>query len=221
MSTPVTEVVVLTVKPEVDVDGPAEGLFSIIARQEGFRRLKWGRWEEDPNKVQLMISTPPYRNCIRTSLLTLPDWDDISSHIAFTQSGADYQELFAGLTPLIAAPPEIFHLQIDPDAINKILDDPIVELATFFLVGEGFEEAVTNTLAVNTKSEGCLGFARGPVVEELAYEDGPKGKAHYAAISWTSLEARTATTQREDVKESGQLLIGKIGGYEVHHVKFQ
>ncbi|KAL3491290.1 hypothetical protein BJX62DRAFT_205544 [Aspergillus germanicus] len=204
MPTPVTEVVVLTVKPDADVDGPAEGLFSIIARQEGFRRLKWGRWEEDQNKVQLMIN-----------------WDDISSHIAFTQSGADYQELFAGLTPLIAAAPEIFHLQIDPDTINKILDDPIVELATFFLVGEGFEEAVTNTLAVGTKSEGCLGFARGPVVEELAYEDGPKGKAHYAAISWTSLEARTATTQREDVKESGQLLIGKIGGYEVHHVKFQ
>lgn len=204
MSTPVTEVVVLTVKPDTDVDGPAEGLFSIIARQEGFRRLKWGRWEEDPNKVQLMIN-----------------WDDISSHIAFTQSGADYQELFAGLSPLIAAPPEIFHLHIDPDTINKILDDPIVELATFFLVGEGFEEAVTNTLAVGTKSGECLGFARGPVVEELAYEDGPKGKAHYAAISWTSLEARTAATQREDVKESGQLLIGKIGGYEVHHVKFQ
>ncbi|KAL3462543.1 hypothetical protein BJX64DRAFT_258900 [Aspergillus heterothallicus] len=204
MSTPVTEVVVLTVKPDVDVDGPAEGLFKIIARQEGFRRLKWGRWEEDPNKVQLMIN-----------------WDDISCHIAFTQSGADYQELFAGLTPLIAAPPEIFHLQIDTDAVDKILDAPIVELATFYLVGEDFEEAVTNTLAVGTKSEGCLGFVRGSVVEELTYGDSGKGKAHYAAISWTSLEARTATTQRDDVKESGLALIGKIGGYEVHHVKFQ
>ncbi|CEN60249.1 hypothetical protein ASPCAL02690 [Aspergillus calidoustus] len=204
MSTPVTEVVVLTLKPDVDVDGPAESLFNIIARQEGFRRLKWGRWEEDPTKVQLMIN-----------------WDDISYHVAFTQSGADYQELFAGLTPLIAAPPEIFHLELDPETINNVLDDPIVELATFFNVGEGFEEAVANTLAVGTRSEGCLGFARGPVVEELAYGDGAKGKAHYAAISWTSLEARTATTQREDVRESGQLLMSKIGGYEVHHVKFQ
>ncbi|KAL2826193.1 hypothetical protein BJY01DRAFT_229863 [Aspergillus pseudoustus] len=204
MSTPVTEVVILTVKPDADVEGPAEGLFNIIARQEGFQRLKWGRWEEDPNKVQLMIN-----------------WDDISYHIAFTQSGADYQELFAGLTPLIAAPPEIFHLQIDTDAVNKILDDPVVELATFYLVGDGFEEAITNALAAGAKSEACLGSVRGAVVEELALGENGKGKAQYAAISWTSLEARAEAAQSEDVKESGKAVVGTIGGFEVHHVKFQ
>ncbi|KAL2803185.1 hypothetical protein BJX63DRAFT_412853 [Aspergillus granulosus] len=204
MPTPVTEVAVLTVKPDVDVEGPAEGLFKIIERQKGFRRLKWGRWEEDPNKIQLMIN-----------------WDDISDHVAFTQSGADYEELFAGLTPLIAAPPEIFHVRVDPDAINKILDYPVIELATFYHTGEGFEEALTNTLAALATSEECLGSVGGPVVEELADGEKGKGKAHYAAISWTSLEAHTAAMQQQDVKETGSVLKGAISRYEMHHIKFQ
>lgn len=152
----------------------------------------------------------------------MTDWLDISYHDAFQNSGADFEALFTIITPILAGAPQIFHLRIDPDAINKVLDAPIVELVTYYHVGEGFDEAVAQTLAIGTKSEGCLGFVRAPVVEEIGIaQGGVEGKAHYAAISWASLEARTEAMEREEVKASGLLLEGKIGGSEVHHVKFQ
>ncbi|KAL2863340.1 uncharacterized protein BJX67DRAFT_364131, partial [Aspergillus lucknowensis] len=148
---PVTEVVILTFHPGTNPEEPVSRLNTIIARQEGFRGLRWGRWEEDANKIQMMIN-----------------WTDISYHRAFENSGKDYTELFAVLTPILAAEPEVIHLQIDPDAINKVLDGPVSELATFYRIGEGFDGAVSQTLAIGAQSEGCLGYVRGPVVEEIA-----------------------------------------------------
>lgn len=56
MSRVVTEIVNITFNPGTEVDKPMARLIEILSQQEGLRRLKWGRWEEDANKVQMMIS---------------------------------------------------------------------------------------------------------------------------------------------------------------------
>ncbi|KAL4903454.1 hypothetical protein BDW74DRAFT_156422 [Aspergillus multicolor] len=204
MSRIVTEIVTIPFKPEAKIDEVVPKTIPVISAQEGCRRLKWGRWEEDPSKVQMMIN-----------------WDDISFHQKFIES-PDYPNLLGLLEGILSGPPSIMHVHFDEEAINKITDDPVVELATFYAIEEGFEEAVTRTLAVGSESEGCLRYARGNVVEEIAVSEGEvKGKGHYAAISWTSLQARLEATKRDEVKESGLAVVSKIGGYEVHHVKFQ
>ncbi|KAL4972094.1 hypothetical protein BDW66DRAFT_12413 [Aspergillus desertorum] len=200
----VTELVTIPFTPETDIDSVIHKLIPVISKQEGFRQLKWGRWEEDQTKVLMMIN-----------------WDDISFHQRFIDS-PDYPNLLGLLEGLLTGPPSIIHVYFDEEALNMIIDGPIVELATFYAIGEGFEEAVERSLAVERESEGCLGYVRGNVVEEIAVSEGKaKGKGHYAAISWISLQARLDATKRDKVKESGLVVGGKVRGYEVHHVKFQ
>ncbi|KAL4991667.1 hypothetical protein BDW68DRAFT_173912 [Aspergillus falconensis] len=204
MSRIVTEIVNIPFIPETDIDSLILKTIPVISKQEGFRRLKWGRWEEDQCKVQMMIN-----------------WDDISFHQRFINS-PDYPDLLGLLEGLLTGPPSIIHVHFDEEAINRIVDCPIVELATFYAIGEGFEETVERSLAVGKESEGCLGYIRGNVVEEIALsEKEAKGKGHYVAISWSSLQARLNATKRDKVKESGLVVASKVGGYEVHHVKFQ
>ncbi|KAL4942910.1 hypothetical protein BDV06DRAFT_235128 [Aspergillus oleicola] len=201
----VTEVANIFFTPDANIDETLAKAVAIISRQPGLRSLKWGRWEEDPNKVQMMIN-----------------WDDISSHTTFIQS-TDYPSLLSSLDGILTAPPALIHVYFDGDEtkLNKILADPLVELATFFGPKDDFDAAVTNTLVVGTTSEGCLDYVRGEVVEEIAAtEDGVKGKAQYLAISWTSLADRVAATKREEVQGSGLRVVQSVEGYEVHHVKF-
>ncbi|KAL4759461.1 uncharacterized protein BDW70DRAFT_169290 [Aspergillus foveolatus] len=200
----VTEIVNIPFTQETDVDSLIPKTVAVISKQEGFRRLKWGRWEEDQNKVQMMIN-----------------WDDISFHQKFIDS-PDYPNLLGLLEGLLTGPPSIIHVHFDEDSINRIVDGPIVELATFYAIGEGFEETVEESLGVKKESEGCLGYVRGDVVEAIAVSEGEaKGKGHLVAISWTSLQARLDAAERDKVKESFSVIAGKVRGYEVHHVKFQ
>ncbi|KAL4753152.1 hypothetical protein BDW72DRAFT_169419 [Aspergillus terricola var. indicus] len=204
MSRIVTEIVNIPFTPGTDVDSLISKTISVISKQEGFRRLKWGRWEDDQTKVQMMIN-----------------WDDISLHQKFIDS-PDYPNLLGLLEGLLTGPPSIIHVHFDEESINRIADGPIAELATFYAIGEGFEETVGRSLSVGKESEGCLGYARGNVVEEIAVSEGEaKGKGHYVAISWTSLQARLDAAKRDEVKESFSVLASKVGGYKVHHVKFQ
>ncbi|KAL4793409.1 hypothetical protein BDV19DRAFT_391245 [Aspergillus venezuelensis] len=202
----VTEIANVSFVPEANIDETLSQAVAIISRQPGLRSLKWGRWEEDPNRVQMMHI-----------------WEDISSHTSFMQS-IDYPSLISLFDDILTGEPAIIHVYFDGDdtKINKILADPLVELATFFGPRDDFEVAVTNTLNVGTASEGCLDYVRGEVVEEIAAtEDGVKEKAQYLAISWTSLEDRVAATKRPEVQESGLRVVQSIGGLEVHHVKFK
>ncbi|KAL4913117.1 hypothetical protein BDW62DRAFT_193242 [Aspergillus aurantiobrunneus] len=204
MSRVVTEIVNITFTPGANVEETIALLTSTLTQQEGFIRLKWGRWEEDADEVQMMIN-----------------WADISFHRKFEQS-AEYPAFLARLDGILAAPPALIHVHFDEEMLNKILAGPVVELATFYGIAEGFEEAVEKTLAVGSESKGCLGYVRGDVVEEIAAsESQPKGRAHYAAIAWTSAQAHWDATKRPEVQESGLLTVEKVGGYEAHHVKFQ
>jgi hypothetical protein len=59
MSRPVTEVVILSLQPGTNFEEPIKALKAILCRQDGFRSMKYGHWEEDKDKVQLMISMSP------------------------------------------------------------------------------------------------------------------------------------------------------------------
>lgn len=153
--------------------------------------------------------------------LTHPDWTDISFHQKF-MAGPEYPGLLALIEGRTAGPPSIIHVHFDEKTIKNILEKPIVELVTYFAIKEGFGEAVQKAFAVGTESQGCLGFARGDVVEEIAVnETEAKGKAHYAAIAWDSVQARVEASGKEEVMECGLEVVSRIGGYEMHHVKFQ
>ncbi|KAL4886287.1 hypothetical protein BJY04DRAFT_213818 [Aspergillus karnatakaensis] len=200
----VTEIGVLPLKPTTDKTSLITKTIEVLSRQDGFRQFKWGVWEEDENKVEFFIN-----------------WNDITSHQKFTES-ADYPVLFSFLSPELTAEPYIIHVHFDEEAINKIIASPVVELATFFSIGDGFSEAVDETLRLGAQSPGCLSYTRADVVEELTPPTGgEKGKAHFAAIGWRSIEERWAATEREDVRAAGGVVLGRIGGYEVHHVRFQ
>lgn len=180
------------------------------------------RSNQSPDDDQCVPSlNPPKTQCNKTYNKSYADWDDISFHQKFIDS-PDYPNLLGLLEGLLTGPPSIIHVYFDEDSINRIVDGPIAELATFYAIGEGFEETVEESLGVEKESEGCLGYVRGDVVEEIAVSEGEaKGKGHYVVISWTSLQARLDAAKRDKVKDGFSVVASKVGGYEVHHVKFQ
>ncbi|KAL4801619.1 hypothetical protein BDV18DRAFT_164870 [Aspergillus unguis] len=206
MSRVVTEIVQIPFKADaaIDIDSVVDKLIAKISEQEGFLRVKWGRWDEEPSKVQMMIN-----------------WMDISYHQAF-MAGPAYPGLLSVIEGLLSSAPTIIHVHFDEKTINKVLEGPLLEVITYFAVTEGFEEAVQKAMNAGLQVEGCLGYARGNVVEEIAInETEAKGKAHYAAVSWASEQARAGAFASDEVKESGLGVVKSIGGYEMHHVKFQ
>jgi quinol monooxygenase YgiN len=164
---------------------------------------------------------PPTTQCNKTYSKSYADWDDISFHQKFIDS-PHYPDLLGLLEGLVTGPPSIIHVHFDENSINRIVDGPVAELTTFYAIGEGFEETVEELLSVEKESEGCLGYVRGDVVEEIAVSEGEaKGKGHYVATSWTSLQARLDAAKRDKVKDGFSVVASKVGGYEVHDVKFQ
>ncbi|KAL5340221.1 hypothetical protein BJX70DRAFT_361838 [Aspergillus crustosus] len=205
MSRPVTEIVVLSFHPDINPKETITSLENILAEQEGFRSLRWGHWDEDETKVQLTIN-----------------WDDISYHRRFEQSGADFEAGDLILRPVITSPPAIFHVYLDQAALNKILDTPVVELATFYSVPADFAtraETFFDLLALN----GCSGIVHADVVEEIALDDEKEeSKAYFAALAWSSIEEHIEVVQQEIVQQHTGLIIGEGRGQkiEMHHVRF-
>ncbi|KAK9385247.1 hypothetical protein V1515DRAFT_617504 [Lipomyces mesembrius] len=68
---------------------PLRDIFEIFSRQEGFQRIRWGRWEST-DKVQLLI-------------------DSLESHRIFETSGADFEAVGSILRPVLAGPSSIPH----------------------------------------------------------------------------------------------------------------
>jgi hypothetical protein len=72
MSRPVTEVVTLNLQPGANAEEAIKGFNTVLSRREGFQSLRWGRWEQDQNKVNLIIGKFPnlqsHRNRMHTFL---------------------------------------------------------------------------------------------------------------------------------------------------------
>ncbi|KAH8816990.1 hypothetical protein F5884DRAFT_241560 [Xylogone sp. PMI_703] len=204
MEPPVTEVVVLPLQSEDNVDQAIRALSDILPRQPGFRKFRWGQWKESSDKLQLLV-----------------DWDNLESHKAFENSGADFSELGTRLWAVLAAPPLIHHVTWPSSIIDANIKDSVIELATFYDISEAFESDLGEFLQVLSKSNGFKAFVEGHILEELQYEtvETPV-KAYQLAIAWESVDHHINAMKTKEVTES----LPKVGGaskhVEMHHVAF-
>ncbi|KAL3461235.1 hypothetical protein BJX64DRAFT_166291 [Aspergillus heterothallicus] len=90
MSRPVTEIVTLSLLPGANAEAAIKGFNTVVSSREGFQSLKWGRWEQDQNKFNLIIG-----------------WDNISYHKAFEQSETDSAAAGSFLGPILTGPPVV------------------------------------------------------------------------------------------------------------------
>lgn len=106
------------------------------------------------------------------------DWDDQRYHEQYTKS-TDYVAVGDILTPILAAPPVVFHAHLDQEILATVLEAPIVELITFYSVSDGFQDILRGALS----SRYSL-FVDAPIIEELVQQPGGEnGSAHFAAIA--------------------------------------
>ncbi|KAI5460987.1 hypothetical protein BGZ63DRAFT_464967 [Mariannaea sp. PMI_226] len=206
MPRPVTEVVILPFKPNTSPEEPIKSLKTVLSRQDGFLSMKYGCWEEDNDKIQLIIN-----------------WKDIAYHKKFEQSGADYDALGAVLGSVLAGPPTMYHVYLDPITRELVFNAPIVEVATFFSVPGDFKDGAKEFLELVGSSKGCTGFVHEDIVEEIS-RDGSnvKGNAYFAALAWTSIDAHMQAVKEDTIQSKIQLVAGegKAKEIEMHHVRF-
>ncbi|KFZ14308.1 hypothetical protein V501_03295 [Pseudogymnoascus sp. VKM F-4519 (FW-2642)] len=103
MTQPITEVVQLQLQPGAVIEELMSDFLRILQRQPGFQHLAWGRWEESPDNVQLLLN-----------------WDTIEAHRQFELSGADFAAVGEVLGPVLAKPPAMHHVNFKP-AIADII----------------------------------------------------------------------------------------------------
>ncbi|RFU27481.1 hypothetical protein B7463_g8869, partial [Scytalidium lignicola] len=119
MTFPITEVVFLNLRSGANTDQSIYRLSEILHRQPGFQNLRWGRWKESTDKIQLLI-----------------DWDDLVSHKAFEKCGADFAALGELLGPILAAPPTMHHVPWSSTVIDTNIKDSVIKLVTFYVLSK-------------------------------------------------------------------------------------
>ncbi|KAJ0413546.1 hypothetical protein BJY00DRAFT_319700 [Aspergillus carlsbadensis] len=206
MSRPVTQVVTLSLQPEANAEEAIKGLKAVLSRRQGFQSLKWGRWEQDKSKVNLIIG-----------------WDDISNHKAFEQSKTDFAAPGGLLGPVLAGPPFMFHVYLDPAEREKILSAPIVEVATFFSVPYNYSIEAEKFLEILGSFKGGLGFLHADVIEEIS-ADGrdPKATAWFVLLAWESIDLHVAAKNSDAIQNNYHLIGGREKGSDIewHYVSF-
>jgi len=204
MSGNVTEVLTLTLKPDIVTETYVKQLFEVLHKQKGYHGGWWGCWLEAPEKVQM-----------------LHQWDAISSNYAFAES-ADFQAILAIFDPVMAAPPSTHHVFFDAK-FPEVVKAPINEVTTFYGPDENFEAFDFENLAVIFRNGVGFGdFTKGAAVEELTLGE-DKVKAYNVLAGWESAEAHGEIFKTSEVQEGmakyGSAFQG-LKGREVHHVKF-
>ncbi|KAL3458722.1 hypothetical protein BJX64DRAFT_291875 [Aspergillus heterothallicus] len=191
MSRLINEIVILTLQPGISPEEPINALNTILFRQEGFRCMAWGRWEEESNKAQLLI---------RTSLAYTGDWDDLSSLKKFEQSSADLE---ATLRKVLEAPVVEVATSFSGPTDFKAGAGGFLDLVASSVgcVGVVHEEIVEDIVrdAQDTPGKGsfaALGWASGDAHMKAVREGGVQNKVNLI------------------------IGVGKAKQLEMHHVEF-
>ncbi|KAL2846685.1 hypothetical protein BJY01DRAFT_247116 [Aspergillus pseudoustus] len=204
MSRPVTEVVTLPLHPEANAEGAIRALKAVLSKQDGFRSMKWGRWVQDKDKVQLIIS-----------------WDDLSYHKKFEQSDADFATYRAALRPVLTGPPTMYHVYLDPAAVERILKTPVVEVATFYSVPADYSQEAGEFLDLLGSFKGGLGFLHADIVEDISMDgSNVKGRGYFALLAWASIALHVEAKESDAVQNNIHLIKGarKTNDIEWHYV---
>ncbi|PLB46735.1 hypothetical protein P170DRAFT_477606 [Aspergillus steynii IBT 23096] len=160
MAHAVTEVALLTFLPDADIESSLSTVEAISSRQEGIGERRWGRVGDDETTVQF-----------------LANWADISYH----------EQYIKILTPILAAPPVVFHVHLDQNVLHRVLDAPIVEVVTFYGTSEETQSIPGRVLGSSSAQGSHSTVVHGPVVEQLAKPgDNATTRAYFAMAGWDS-----------------------------------
>lgn len=227
MAQAVTEIVVLILKPDLEIEQPIRDFLRIVSRQPGFQCAFWGRFVENPDNLQLLIGLSiPRAVCSflsnTTDCVQLTDWDDVESHIRFTQSQADFDAAGALLGPLLAGAPCAHHAQFSGSLTEKLLTSPKVELATVYCTSKAGEERLSELLEVLEKGDKCCATALGTVLEKIpSKKTGANQSAIMAAVGWESVEAHFDALKTDAVSKITTRMADVTEDMEVHHVTLE
>jgi hypothetical protein len=148
---------------------------------------------------------------------------DIAYHKKFEQSGGDYEAVGSALGPVLAAPPTMYHVHLDPNTQELVLKAPFVEVTSFFSVPKDFKEGAREFLELVGSSKGCMGVVHGDIVEEIPRAGGDvNGSAYFAALAWISIDAHMHAVKEDHVRNKINLVLGegRAKEIEMHHVRF-
>ncbi|KAI9868722.1 MAG: hypothetical protein M1813_004573 [Trichoglossum hirsutum] len=220
MTTPVTQLTVLSLHPNTTVEDPSSEAGKIwtstletIAAQPGYKQTYWGRQVEDDSIIHLHI-----------------DWTDISAHQIFLDSQT-YKSFSAALSSILDKPPATHHAHLAPHPLTSIFSKkgtPVTELVTFYLPSPLSATAQTDfdsiiaafSARVTEKAEGSTANAGGWVVEELDRAGVGKVRAYLVAFGWTAVDAHMKYRETEDFLETIVRVREKSVGGIMCHVVF-
>ncbi|KAF8850345.1 hypothetical protein BDZ45DRAFT_633090 [Acephala macrosclerotiorum] len=212
MALQATEIVYITLKPGIELEGTsasAQAWADIIAtlqRQDGYQRLYYGRTVENPNLLIMMI-----------------DWDSVDAHNKF-MSLPEYTP-FAQRLGLIIEGIHLHHFLPTPSPPSVLGTAPVIEFATFYDAAPDFKASLEKFIKVMDNPEGTAGHAYGEIIEEVSKhadgEEGKKGKAVVLTIGWESVDTHMKFRETEKFKSNIGLIRGNHGGVEMFHVAFK
>ncbi|CAJ2513047.1 Uu.00g011660.m01.CDS01 [Anthostomella pinea] len=216
MSDPVTEIVALTLVPDVELSVFATARTTMLA-QPGCRRLRVSLLHEDPNQARLFV-----------------DWDSVADHEAFTKTPDFAKVMTEQLLPQLAGPPSsAVHAKLDPYPAAVLYGDSssastgkggLLEMLSLYFASGTPETDVAQGFVAEFRACGAKGFtghlSAGWVREDVVHE-GETRRLFVILCGWESVEAHGAFRATED---SGRLIpkiqaLEGLRGRDVFHVR--
>jgi len=220
MVLPVTEVVYITLKSNVELEAePAAHIWqetlSTIASQVGYVGQCYGRQYENPATLMLLIGSCSQQESVYKLIAT--DWTSLDEHSDFINS--PIYKPFVEKLKGIAEDIYFYHMKSKPFPPSILTKAPCVEVATLYNAHEGLGDNVEKFKSAMDEGmpEGYYGSAFGEVVEDVVRpkEGAVKGRALVLLLGWESKEAHIKFRDTELFKKNIGLLREKNGGAEM------
>ncbi|KAH8895192.1 hypothetical protein GQ53DRAFT_855345 [Thozetella sp. PMI_491] len=162
-----------------------------LKKQPGYLRTRWGPWEENMQKLDLIIG-----------------WESPDAVAAFRQS-EDFANAMSQMKQASSGDYEFYYLKFKPLAPKEAVDSPIAEVITITHC-TGDEDQLRAHVEKVKALPGCNGMASGFSTTEVA----GSGRVFVAAIGWANLEASRAA-DKSIYTPTG------AGDVERHHCNFR
>jgi len=122
---------------------------------------------------------------------------------------------------LLSGKPTVYHADMSaPEgALKGALGAPVTEVVTLYFADKsekGEKDARQFTDMLTKEADGLVALDLGWIQEEVEYE-GAKGRAMFAVMGWTSVDAHMAFRGSESFKNNVHLLRDEPKGIEMHH----
>jgi len=216
MTQQVSEVAILPLKPEIDIESgdlktALHAALQALADQAGCQKILYGRQVEHPDVLQLSI-----------------DWESVDSFKAFI-STPGYGAFRENLGSIMGGPPRlVFAARTEASPFSNVATAPVSEMVELYFPADYPEADFDKNFAsfkkvVGETAEGVVSIVGGWSVEEMppreAGEEG-KDKLFVGGIGWESIDAHMAFRETEGFKKAIPFLREGTKTIKMHHVKF-